>query len=761
MNRILYREIQPEGWLKRQLEIQARGLAGNLDQIWPDVRDSAWMGGSREGWERVPYWLDGFIPLAYLLRDESMIARVRRYIDAILLRQQEDGWICPCKEEERAKYDLWAVLLIGKVLTEYVEFSGDERAESALYRAMKNLHDMLSSKKARLFNWGKFRWFEGLISLLHLMKRKPEGWMIDLGRMLAQDGADYPAFKESWMRPLNKWTYETHIVNIAMMLKYEALKAEMLGYPMTGRPEELWRFLTQYNGTAVGTLTGDECLSGLGNQQGTELCSVVELMYSFEWLYAVSGDGAWADRLEKAAFNALPATFTDDMWAHQYDQMVNQVSCMTFPGKSFFRTNGSESHLFGLEPNYGCCTANMGQGWPKLALRSIQQTERGLLCAHLLPCSVKTEIKGKPVSVRIDSEYPFRLRAEITVEAEDVDFELKIRIPAWAKKVLLNGEEIQAEHGHVAIRKHWRGAETLRLTLEDIPHLVDRPQDMKAAEYGPLVFSLPIQVQYHRKEYTKDGVERKAPYCDWELEPQSEWRYGFASPCLSVEERPIDAQPFSSQHPPIALKVSLAPVHWEWADGFDTVPAVAPASRKAVGEPRSMLLIPYGCAKLRMTELPMLENGTNITTIKGLSHVAIRTGNIENSVRFYTEVLGLQEAFRMYGENGGLATVYLYIAPSQYLELFAYGARPAVTGPDTIGMCHICLETENVDKAYETVKEKGGPLDSEMRLGKAKCRMFFTHDPDGNSLEIMELTPESLHAQVNARFENYRQGGTK
>ena len=753
MNRVLYSEIQPEGWLRRQLEIQARGLAGNLDQIWPDVRDSAWIGGGREGWERVPYWLDGFIPLAYLLRDENMIARVRHYMDAILLRQQEDGWICPCREEERAKYDLWAVLLIGKVLTEYVEFTGDARAESALYRVMKNLHDLLSSGKARLFNWGKFRWFEGLIPLIHLIRRKPEGWMFDLGRMLARDGADYPQFRELWMRPLNKWTYETHIVNIAMMLKYEALTAEMQGYQMTDRPEEFWQFLTRYNGTAAGTLTGDECLSGLGNQQGTELCSVVELMYSFEWLYAVSGDGVWADRLEKAAFNALPATFTDDMWAHQYDQMVNQVSCVTFPGKSFFRTNGGESHIFGLEPNFGCCTANMGQGWPKLALRAIQQTERGLLCAHLLPCSVKTEIQGKPVSVRIDSEYPFRLKAEITVEAENTDFELKIRIPGWTKKVLLNGEAIQAEHGHVTIGKHWNGAETLHVTLEDIPRLVDRPQGMKAAEYGPLVFSLPIQAKYHRREYTKDGVERKAPYCDWELEPQSEWRYGFASPSLSVDERPIDAQPFSSRCPPIALKASLAPVDWEWADGYDTVPAAAPASRKAVGKPQSMLLVPYGCAKLRMTELPMLEDGTASSTIKGLSHVAIRTGNMENSLRFYTEVLGLQEAFRMYGEDGGLATVYLYIAPSQYLELFANGIKPAVTGSDMIGMCHICLETEDAGKAYEAVKARGGPLDSPLRLGKSKCRMFFTHDPDGNSLEIMELTPESFQAQANARFE--------
>ena len=93
-------EIKPKGWLKRQLEIQAEGLSGNLDKMWPDVRESAWIGGKREGWERVPYWLDGFIPLAYLLENEDMIARAKKYIDAILAAQCEDGWLCPCSESE-------------------------------------------------------------------------------------------------------------------------------------------------------------------------------------------------------------------------------------------------------------------------------------------------------------------------------------------------------------------------------------------------------------------------------------------------------------------------------------------------------------------------------------------------------------------------------------------------------------------------------------------------------------------------------------
>ena len=65
-------ELKPKGWLLRQLRIQADGLSGNLDKVWADVRDSAWIGGPAEGWERVPYWLDGFIPLAYLLENEDM-----------------------------------------------------------------------------------------------------------------------------------------------------------------------------------------------------------------------------------------------------------------------------------------------------------------------------------------------------------------------------------------------------------------------------------------------------------------------------------------------------------------------------------------------------------------------------------------------------------------------------------------------------------------------------------------------------------------
>jgi uncharacterized protein len=70
--------IRPRGWLLRQLQLQADGLSGHLDEFWPDVAQSQWFGGKAEGWERAPYWLDGVIPLAWILGDQPLQAKVKR-----------------------------------------------------------------------------------------------------------------------------------------------------------------------------------------------------------------------------------------------------------------------------------------------------------------------------------------------------------------------------------------------------------------------------------------------------------------------------------------------------------------------------------------------------------------------------------------------------------------------------------------------------------------------------------------------------------
>src|ERR1700712_3940807 len=87
-------QVRPAGWLQRQLRVQADGLSGHLDEFWPDVgSESGWLGGTGESWERGPYFLDGLLPLAYLLDDERLKAKARKFVDWTLNHQHANGMI--------------------------------------------------------------------------------------------------------------------------------------------------------------------------------------------------------------------------------------------------------------------------------------------------------------------------------------------------------------------------------------------------------------------------------------------------------------------------------------------------------------------------------------------------------------------------------------------------------------------------------------------------------------------------------------------
>ena len=593
-------EIKPSGWMKQQLIIQANGLSGNLDKVWRDVRDSAWIGGDAEGWERVPYWLDGFIPLAYLLDDEDMKARAKKYIDAIIAYQKEDGWICPCPDERRARYDTWAVLLLSKVLCVYYECSHDERIPSVLYKALKNYCELLQKGEIKLFDWGKYRWYEGFIAIEFLYKRTNEEWLLDLARMLKSQGMDYHTVKELWKRPLNIWKFDTHIVNLAMMLKHEALSCDLLNEEYTDDAEYLYDLLYEYNGMPAGMFTGDEVLSGISPIQGAELCSVVEMMYAFEHLYAYTGDKKWAERLELLAFNAFPATLSDDMWSHQYDQMSNQIACQRFLGKPIFRTNFFDSHLFGLEPNFGCCTANFNQGWPKLMLSSFMYNGDDVISAIPIP----GVLNHNGINIELITNYPFENSFRYKIRS-DRDFVFTVRIPTFAKALRVNGQSEKADDLTFNIKSG--DEKEINVSFEATPYIEKRPLGLNVARYGSLLFAFPIEYEKNMLEYERDGVERKYPYCDYEYIPKSDWSYGFADSELTVEYRGMTDIPFSSVKPPLVLRANLSKIDWGYEDGYDTVCAKVPQSRTAIGKSENAVLYPYGCAKLRMTEMPFVE----------------------------------------------------------------------------------------------------------------------------------------------------------
>ncbi len=435
--------IRPLGWLERQLRLQADGISGHLDEFWPDVKDSAWFGGSAEGWERAPYWLDGLIPLAWTLEDAGLKDKARRYVGYILDHQDEEGWLGPGVP---GGYDLWAVLLIGKVLVQYHQASGEDRALAALRANLRNLDRQIDLHP--LFNWGSFRWFEGLIAIYYLYELRPDDWLLDLAVKLQAQGFHWGDFFRRWpcTQPteMYRWNYMSHVVNNAM-----AVKAHGLWWRLSGEAadraasDEIIAQLERYHGLPTGMFTGDECLAGKRPTQGSELCAVVEYAYSLETLLSIFGDAAYGDRLEQIIFNALPATFSPDMWSHQYDQQANQVECSL--GARQWNSNGPQSNLFGVEPNYGCCTANLSQGWPKFAAHLwMRSADGGLAAAAYAPSSAQVELDGAAVEVTLETDYPFEEELRFSVRLPEGQSR---RFPALAAHPGLGGRRGAAGGG--------------------------------------------------------------------------------------------------------------------------------------------------------------------------------------------------------------------------------------------------------------------------------------------------------------------------
>ncbi len=629
-------QVRPAGWLKNQLEIQAAGLSGNLDTFWPDIRDSKWIGGKAEGWERMPYWLDGFIPLARLLDDEDKLARARRYIDAMIARQQDDGWICPVESaEERFHYDMWALFLLLKVLVVWHDATGDERVENVVRKALLSLDrhiDMVT-----LFCWAQTRWFECLIAIYWLYERNHEQWLLDLAVKIRAQGFDWPAFFSRWpmKQPTERgrWSQMNHVVNNAMMLKSPAL-----WWRMTGNADEfkdarsMVDQLDKHHGMVTGVFTGDECLAGTSPVQGTELCAVAEYMYSLQFLAGATGDPTWGDRLERITFNALPATFGPDMWTHQYDQQVNQIECSR-QDAPLYLTNGPDSNLFGLEPNYGCCTANLSQAWPKFVQSMFMKSGDGIAIAAWAPALLDTEINGARVRIELKTEYPFREDIEIVLTADKpVSFPLLLRIPGWAEGATLvestgsspatglvtdsnhaaglaagsHSVTILAAGTYHTVSRQWAGTTGMRLRFPMQPAVVARPNDLFAVTRGPLVYSLKIGEDWRRVNRDMSGHE--LPHGDFEVFATTSWNYGLcldpANPqgSLSFAEKALGDLPFSPEGAPVVCKVKGRKVYWDKVAG-----SAAPApSGGVIGSPEDLVLIPYGCTNLRMTEMPLV-----------------------------------------------------------------------------------------------------------------------------------------------------------
>jgi len=630
--------IKPEGWLRSQLEAQAGGLTGNIDDFWPDLVNSSWRGGEGEAWERGPYFLDGLVPLAWLLDDEILKKKASSWLEPIISSSRDSGWYGPAKNTDR-----WPLAVANKVLMQYYEATNDSRALEVLKNYFRYLHQTPPDWPDK--DWRGVRAMENAVTGYWLYRQTKEPWILEVIESIQKNSSDWTTYYEKFpwdsaaiadkKIPLN-WGPEgltAHVVNNAMAVKYPGLWYQQSG-------DERFRNavfdgIGKYDfnhGQAGGRFSGDEHLSGNSPDRGTELCAVVEYMYSLGELYAIFGDNSLADRLELLTFNALPGTTTPDMWAHQYDQQSNQV--LVDGEERAWSTNGKYSNIYGLMPNFACCLANMHQGWPKFTESLWMATnDNGLIAVAYSPCVVRAKAgKGQEVTIHEETNYPFSGSVKFRIKLkEPARFPVYLRVPGWADSVVIafRNKTVSGKAGStVRLAEKWTDDDVITMNIPMDIRVEERYNNSLSILRGPVYFSLRIDKEFKSVNIGYDNFGYKGSV-DWEIHPLSAWNYGLMidrnrlSRGLEVTENQLSEYPFADRGDMIWLADSAKYVRWDkdaavvittrgmkipgWSLKNNSADIPPPSPVKPEGTAEVIQLVPYGSAKLRITEFPVID----------------------------------------------------------------------------------------------------------------------------------------------------------
>jgi len=224
--------IKPKGMLLKMLELQRDGASGHLDSIYSLVcgDNNGWLGGTGDGWERGPYWIDGLVPLAYQLNDPALKAKAQKWIEWSLKNQREDGYFGPKPLPEGYKNipgtqqdkreDWWPKMVMLKVFQQYYTATQDKRIIEALTKYFRyQLKTLPQYELGHWTFWGSQRGGDNLAVVYWLYNITKDKFLLDLAEIIHKQTFNWTEiYSGDVIRRLNPLP-ELHCVNVAQGLK--------------------------------------------------------------------------------------------------------------------------------------------------------------------------------------------------------------------------------------------------------------------------------------------------------------------------------------------------------------------------------------------------------------------------------------------------------------------------------------------------------------------------------------------------------------
>lgn len=627
--------IKPGGWLEEQMIRMINGMTGHMDTVYERVMGSrnGWLGGDGDVWERGPYWIDGLLPLAYVLNDKAMIDKVQPWIEWTLASQKPNGYFGPDTDRPHEEglqrnnaHDWWPKMVMLKVMQQYYSATEDQRVIPFLTNYFKyQLEELPKSPLGKWTFWGEQRGGDNLMVVYWLYNITGDKFLLELGELIHKQTFNWT---DVFLNQDHlKRQHSMHCVNLAQGFKEPVIYFQQ--NKDQNQIRAVKKAVTDMRNTIAfptGLWAGDELLRFGNPNLGSELCTAVEMMFSLEKMLEITGDVQWADHLERIAYNALPTQITDDFSARQYYHQINQIA-IDRNWRDFVTPHDDTDILHGVLTGYPCCTSNLHQGWPKLLQNLWYATaDNGIAALVYAPSVVTAKVaNGIEVCITEETAYPFDEAIRFKVNFADkktkkVFFPFHLRIPSWCKKpvVRLNGEviSVDAYSGEILrINREWKQGDLLTLELPmhiEASHWFDRAA---VIERGPLIYALRMDEKWEKKTIEPEKIRQ---YGEWYYEVTSgtPWNYALSTRQLrpdvidqhfKVEKADkVATYPWTLVDAPIMIKGKGRQIStWkEYRGSAGSVPYFTQQGPDS-GEEVEIELIPFGCTTLRVTEFPV------------------------------------------------------------------------------------------------------------------------------------------------------------